>query len=167
MPITKERLRAVVDESYEICGEYYLILDNILSYAGGQDAEAAIREIVIYVQQLKRPQPRIAYAEARLLKSTWGMNEWRKNRRAEERALKAYARVERVEREASSARERLAREQQEDKFEIAERLLQESEANVKAKRLTKDEWAKIAKPDDASALPAGMEVQFDHNIVKK
>jgi len=168
MPITKERLAAVVDETYVLCERFSQILANVEGHLTHPSADQAVFQARLYIKQIRDggslPEPRIAYAERRLLDSKWGMNEWRKNRRAAERAIKRAVAAEQALKYNYDGKHI---QEKEDRFVTAEHMLRELDSrgttglwDTKPKSnelsvtpLTADEAERIARPDDASALP--------------
>ena len=172
MPITKERLKAVVDESFLLCARYRQIILNTLAHLKGENAADVAR---VYLETLMAedhlPKPHIADIERHLLKRAWGMNEWRKNRRAEERAeereIKRFARTtHKYVDDILAAEQLILADTQTATFlppDLVARIASTVATTVPptpnttgfdgTPSLTKAEWAKIAKPDGPEDLP--------------
>ena len=175
MPITKEHMKSIVDEGLamrDYCDRLRSELQSIIDrYLEGQDPAVSM-ELVMYAigRDRRRPPMEVTYAESQYLKRNWKMNDWRKRHLQMRRDIARWggdpADAQMHPRPVSGSTythtgvsaedEALATAKAKARAEwLATRITKAEQHMHGVVPLTEAEQAKIARPDDASALPEG------------
>jgi hypothetical protein len=152
-------------------------------YARGQDP-AICMELIIGLGERQRPPMEMTFAESQKLKRNWGSNDWRKRHIAMRRAIErgggdpndaqmhprpvsgskyTHIGISEEDRAAAAAKAKDRAEWIAERLAKADKFMQGANAPKRGddhvsgwtpSPLTKAEWDRVIKPDDASALPS-------------